>query len=81
MVEVDEGSRLEALVQFVDGTRGQTSGSGRPSVPSRSLDGSSGRFLGGLQLLGGLSKRGPVEESFSPTFGPIGPSPILIAST
>ena len=60
--------------------RGQMSGSGRPSNPSRSLDGSSGRFLGGPQLLGGLSKLGPAEESFTPTFGAVGLVPTLTTS-
>lgn len=80
VVEEDEGCRLEALFQFADGTRGQTSGSGRPLVPSRSFDRSSGRPSGGLQLLGGPSKSGPGVEYFIPSVGPVGLGIVLSAS-
>ena len=53
-LEVKDGSRLEALLLHADGTRGQSSGSGKVTDPIQSFDGSSGRSqgLGRLTLLG-----------------------------
>ena len=48
MMEEDDDSWLEALVQSADGTPGQMSGSGCPSVLIWSHDGSLGRPLGGV---------------------------------
>ena len=75
VLEKDDDTRLEALLQSADGTRGQTSGLGRPVVFPRSLDGSLVGPQGGTQLLGGLPKPGLAEVpwSSSPIFGPAGP--------
>ena len=54
VLEAKEGSRLEALLLHVDGTRGQSSGSRQVTDPIRSFDGPSGgpQGLGRLALLG-----------------------------
>ena len=82
MLEEDDDSRLEAQLQSTDGTREQISGTGRPLDRLRSLDGLSDRPHGGLQLLGGPSKPGPVEDPQSTNLvsGLAGPDPILSTS-
>ena len=58
------------------------SGSGCPSVLIWSHDESLGKPLGGVQLLGGPFKPGPVEDTWSLILatGPVGLGPVLIAS-
>lgn len=62
VMEEEGDTRLKALQQSTDGTWGQTSGSGRPSDPSRSHYGLAGKPPKGLQLLGGPSKPSPIED-------------------
>ena len=82
MLEKDDDTRLEALLQSADGTRGQTSGLGRPVVFPRSLDGLSVGPQGGMQLLGGPPKPGlaKVPWSSSPVSGPVGLDPVSSTS-
>lgn len=55
--------------------------SGRHSALIRSHDGSLGRPLGGVQLLGGPSKWGPIENTWNLTLatGLVKPDPSLTA--
>ena len=82
MLEEDDDSRLKAQLQSTDGTRGQISGLGSPLDRLRSLDRFSDRPHGGLQLLGGPSKPGPIEDpqSTNLVFGPAGPDLVLSTS-
>ena len=81
-MEENDDTRLEALLQSADGTRGQTSGSGRPVVFPQSLNGSSVGPQGETQLLGGPPKPGLAEVpwSSSPVSGPSGPDPVSSTS-
>ncbi|RVX23154.1 hypothetical protein CK203_000908 [Vitis vinifera] len=67
-VEEDDDARLETQLQSANGTRGQTSGSGRPLVHYRGLDGSSVGPHGGLQLLDPVFSSS--FEAGSTSFGP-----------
>ena len=83
MLEEDDDSRLKAQLQSTDGTRGQISGLGSPLDRLRSLNGFSDRPHGGLQLLGGPSKPGPIEDPQSTNLvsGPAGPNLVLSTSS
>ena len=74
VLEVKEGLRLEALLLHADGTRGQSSGSGKVTDPIRSFEGPPG----GPQGLGGLALLGLAEPSWrSKDSEPIGLAPLL----
>ncbi|RVW17938.1 hypothetical protein CK203_108012 [Vitis vinifera] len=82
VLEEDDDTRLETQSQSANGTQGQTSGSGRPLVRYRGLDGSSVGPHGGFQLLGGPLKQGLSKNPRCSNLGsgPVGIDPILSSS-
>ena len=69
VLEDEGGPRLEDQTQSADGTRGQTSGSGRPLDYSRGLARSPYGPQGVVRSLGGPIKLGLLEESQSSMLG------------
>ena len=69
MLEDEGAPRLEDQTQSADGTRGQTSGSGRPLDYSRGLARSPYGPQGVVRSLGGPIKLGLLEESQSSMLG------------
>ncbi|RVW70583.1 putative ribonuclease H protein [Vitis vinifera] len=83
VVEEGNDTSYEVMIQSADGMQCQSSGSGRPLGPIRGHDGMLGQTSGGGPVLGGSSKKGPVEVPFpSPddlAFGSFGPGPFSLS--
>ncbi|RVW55071.1 LINE-1 reverse transcriptase-like [Vitis vinifera] len=83
VVEEGNDTSYEVMIQSADGTQCQSSGSGRPLGFIRGHDGMLGRTSGSGPVLGGSSKKGPVEVPFpSPNdlaFGSFGPGPFSLS--
>ena len=82
VVEEGNDTSYEVMIQSVDGMQRQSSRSGCPLGPIRG-HGMLGRTSGGGPVLGGSSKKGPVEVPFpSPNdlaFGAFGPGPFSLS--